>query len=329
MSKGIILNKERNVILTPFLTSNADKVTFLLLPGGSYSTCDISEVEPAAKLFNSKGYNCFALQYSVGKHYKWPYPLEDYETAIQYLYDHSGDYGITPTLIVVIGFSAGGHLAAMAASDERYKPYAAAVLYGATNASTIDYNAPGAPDANDAVNENTCPCFIASSRNDWIVPVNNTMNFMAALNKYDIDYEAHIYGYSMHGFNIGADFGAKPPLFNTHCGNWVNDFLAWLGELTSGQYVSIRERCEYNDAHSESLSSMNSNKVIFDSPEAASLIKKRFPIQYALYLATRKKVGSFTDGVSFKNVLQLLKAKEETIEKINKALSEIKNGAVK
>ena len=321
--KTVILNKERNVVLTCFLVGQ-NKPAVLICPGGGYNECSVSEGKPVAEKFNSLGFNAFVLCYSVGKNYKWPYPLEDFENAMAYIKANGKQFSVDTEHIVAAGFSAGGHLVSYAASKAENKPYAAIILYGAAKAQTINYTAPDAPDAVEAVNLYTCPCFLAASRNDWIVPVNNTLDFIEALNKNYIDYELHIYGYSMHGFSIGKEVGATPPLFCSRVGDWVEESVSWIDDLISGRYISIRESSEYNDKYSKTLSSKNSCKIIFENSQAKNLFKKKFLPQYLLYEATKKKVGSFVDGVSLKNVLSFLKVKDETFKKIDEALKVFK-----
>ena len=321
--KTIILNKERNVVLTCFPVGQ-NKPAVLICPGGGYNECSVSEGKPVAEKFNSLGFNAFVLCYSVGKNYKWPYPLEDFENAMAYIKANGKQFSVDTEHIVAAGFSAGGHLVSYAASKAENKPYAAIILYGAAKAQTINYTAPDAPDAVEAVNLYTCPCFLAASRNDWIVPVNNTLEYVEALNKNYIDYELHIYGYSMHGFSIGEEVGAKPPLFCSRVGDWVEESVSWINDLISGRYISIRENSEYNDKYSKTLSSKNSCKIIFENPQAKNLFKKKFLPQFLLYEATKKKVGSFVDGVSLKNVLSFLKVKDETFKKIDEALKVFK-----
>lgn len=175
--KTVILNKERNVVLTCFLVGQ-NKPAVLICPGGGYNECSVSEGKPVAEKFNSLGFNAFVLCYSVGKNYKWPYPLEDFENAMAYIKANGKQFSVDTEHIVAAGFSAGGHLVSYAASKAENKPYAAIILYGAAKAQTINYTAPDAPDAVEAVNLYTCPCFLAASRNDWIVPVNNTLMAM-------------------------------------------------------------------------------------------------------------------------------------------------------
>lgn len=321
--KTVILNKEREVRLTPYIVTKEKKPTFLLCPGGGYTNCEESESAPVAKVFNELGYNAFILQYSVGKHYKWPYPLEDFDAAMEWMDSHAEEFAIDMEHIVAAGFSAGGHVVSAAASAAKRKPFAAILCYGLTSRETLDFCAPDAPDACELVNRDTVPCFLASSRTDWIVPITDTTKLIEAFQKNYVDYEAHIYGYSLHGFSVGESVGAKGPLFCSRVGNWVKDSLEWLDELVSGRYKSIKECAAYNDAYGTRYSTMNSCKKLFANKEAAKILKFKFPVQYMIYTAASKKVGAFTETVSLRQILELLKTDEKTLRKMDEELAKL------
>lgn len=322
-SKPIILNPERNVTLTPYIVSRKKTTpAILILPGGAYNNCEESEGKPVAKTLNKLGFNCFILCYSVGRHYQWPRPLEDYEQAAAYLRAHAEEFCIEPEHLVVMGFSAGGHLASAAATIAEHKPYAAVLCYAPTTAETLAYCASDAPDTCEAVNADTCPCFIASSRNDWIVPSFNTTRFVEALQRHFIDFEAHVYGYSMHGFSVGAPAGAKGGMFCSRVGDWVAEFVSWLDDLISGRYVSIRENCDYCDRYADTLSTANSCPVVFADRAVEKQFRRRFPVQYGLYAATKKRLPVFIKTISPRNIFQLMHVKAETITKMDELLSQ-------
>lgn len=324
MGKGIItLNKERGIRLTPYIVTHEKKMTFLLCPGGGYTNCEEAESAPVATVFNQLGYNAFILQYSVGKHYKWPYPLEDFDAAMEYMIQHASEYHVDTEHIVAAGFSAGGHVVSVAASIAKIKPFAAILCYGLTSLETLAFCAPDAPDACSLVNHGTVPCFLASSRTDWIVPVTDTTNLITAFQKHFVDYEAHIYGYALHGFSVGESAGAVGPLFCSRVGNWVKDSLEWLDELMSGRYKSIKECAAYNDLYATAYSTMNSCRALFSNKAAAKIVKHKFPIQYMIYTAASKKVGSFTDTVSMRQILELVKTDAEVILKMDTELQKI------
>ena len=320
--KPVILNTERDVSITPYLIRRPGVFTFLIAPGGGYSTCEESESAPVARYFNKLGYNAFVFQYSVGANKEWPHPLEDFDRAMDWLCCNAREYRVNPGRIVAIGFSAGGHVIAAAASKAIKKPFAAILCYGLIDRETLAYCNPGAPDASELVNDDTCPCFLASSRTDWIVPVTNTTKLMAAFEKHYIDYEAHIYGYAMHGFSIGRPQYGNNPVFCSRVGNWVEDSLSWLTELSEGRYISVREAASFQDAHAETLSVLTSCRLLDQCPEALNMLKHRFPLQYLMYRLARKKIGIFMDTVSLKNLYTLIHVKPETIEKLDQALKQ-------
>ncbi|MGN1417934.1 MAG: alpha/beta hydrolase [Acutalibacteraceae bacterium] len=319
----VVLNKERKVTLTLFAAHRKKTPAILILPGGAYNECSLNEGKPVARKFNSLGFNSFVLCYSVGKHYKWPYPLDDLESAMEYLKLHHDELFIDPEKIVLAGFSAGGHLAGAGATIAKNKPFAAILCYPALNRSTIAYSAPGAPDIPDSVNEDTCPCFLASSRNDWIVPIDNTHRFVAALDRNFIDYEEHIYGFSMHGFSIGKEVNAVPPLFCSRVGDWVEESASWIDDLVSGRYISIRDGAEYQDTHADYFSSKNSVGLIFKDEQAKKAFKKKHLKYYLLIEASKAKIGDFVERVTVRNVLSFLQVAQKEFEKIDETLKTI------
>ncbi|MBZ0288301.1 MAG: alpha/beta hydrolase, partial [Anaerolineae bacterium] len=65
--------------------------------------------------FANQGYVVFDIEYRLSGEAKWPAQLEDVEQAIRWVKDHADTYGVDPARIALLGRSAGGHLALMAA----------------------------------------------------------------------------------------------------------------------------------------------------------------------------------------------------------------------
>ena len=95
----------------------------LIFPGGAYAFCSDREADPVALAFLNAGYNAFVLRYSVSQNC----PVEEVYTnafaeaqeAMDYLHQNAGDLHIDPEQIAVVGFSAGGHLAASAPASRK------------------------------------------------------------------------------------------------------------------------------------------------------------------------------------------------------------------
>ena len=62
--------------------------------------------------FMPYGYNCFVLHYTVERRGRFPCQLIEVARAIKHIKDNAEKYGIDPERLFVVGFSAGGHLAA-------------------------------------------------------------------------------------------------------------------------------------------------------------------------------------------------------------------------
>ncbi|MBR4026985.1 MAG: alpha/beta hydrolase, partial [Lachnospiraceae bacterium] len=234
----IILNKERNVTLTAYIQEIGGAFDFvtkrpaiLILPGGGYQYCTPREADPVAFPYLKAGYQVFILRYSVNKHSTWPNPLNDYEQAMELIRANADNWGLYPDKIAVIGFSAGGHLAASAATLSKNRPNAAILGYAVVGEDVKGCN-PTAPDTISAVDSNTCPCFVFATRTDGLVPIMNSVKFIEALTIHDVAYESHIYAYGPHGFST-YDSSIEHPekkLCN-RVPNWVNDSIEWLKDI--------------------------------------------------------------------------------------------------
>lgn len=87
----------------------------LIIPGGGYEFVSSREGEIVAKRFFSKGYNTFVLIYTINLLHLAPLkmqPLGDAARAMRLIRSGADRFGIDPSKIAVLGFSAGGHLAA-------------------------------------------------------------------------------------------------------------------------------------------------------------------------------------------------------------------------
>jgi acetyl esterase/lipase len=100
--------------LTAFLAPK-DKATgaaVIVCPGGGYSHLADHEGRPVAEWLNTLGISAFVLKYRVGPRYHHPQPLQDAARAIRTVRARASEWQLDPNRIGILGFSAGGHLAA-------------------------------------------------------------------------------------------------------------------------------------------------------------------------------------------------------------------------
>ena len=152
-SQVFILNEKRNVTLTAYLQDDSQEFwrakkrpAVVIFPGGAYAYCSDREADPVAQEYLRAGYHAFVLRYSVGwENAVWPNPLEDYDQAMELIAAHAKEWHLIPEKIAVIGFSAGGHLAACAATMAKHRPAAAILAYPVILEGLAAICAKGAP----------------------------------------------------------------------------------------------------------------------------------------------------------------------------------------
>ena len=280
----ICLNEDRNVTLTTYILpvggefrNISARPAILILPGGGYGMCSDREAEPVAMTYLAAGYDAFVLRYSVNEHRQWPNPLDDYEQAMSYIREHAKEWHILPDKVAVIGFSAGGHLAAAAATMAKNRPNAAILGYAVVSEDVIGCNET-APDTVSQVDLLTPPCFLFHARGDGTVPVENSLKFMTALAAKGISFESHIYGYGSHGFSKGDSSLEVPrPDFCTRIPNWVADSIGFLKDVFGdfGPDGLEEPRCSHfiNGNYAKMLSGECTLKKLSAIPQAADAIR--------------------------------------------------------
>ena len=236
----IVLNKERNVSLTAYLQPTggefsgiSQRPAVLMIPGGGYHFCSDREADPVAFPYLKAGYHAFILRYSLGEMAAWPNPLDDYEQAMALIRQSADAWHVAADRIAVVGFSAGGHLAACAATMSQNRPDAAILGYPVIDGECARDYLPSAPDVPSAVDARTCPCFVFATRTDNLVPAANALHLINALWAHDIAFESHIYSNGPHGLTTG-DPSVNHQNYCSRYPTWVDDSIAWLADVLGG-----------------------------------------------------------------------------------------------
>ncbi len=236
----------------------------VLAGGGYFILANSREGEPVAINYFAEGYNSFLVDYSIDSKAAFPRPVQDVSKAIVHIRRNAEKYNVDPERIYVIGFSAGGHLAASigtfwaedwAKADDdmefgENKPTAVLTCYPVITGDVkyAHYDSfmriLGYPiDKTDVteeemsrysieknISENTVPAFIWHTFEDTSVPVENALLYGMALKEKGIHFEMHIYPKCDHGLSIATKetwWGAEH-LRNPHVGSWFRDSLEFL-----------------------------------------------------------------------------------------------------
>lgn len=252
------IHKDRNVTLTAYLHEDSGTTVYrpamVVIPGGGYAFCSEAEGEPVAMEYWKAGYQCFVLHYTLKQVGGWPYPLNDYDDAVEIIRHHADSWSIDTSRICTVGFSAGGHLAACAATLAKYKPAAAILVYPCILQELCDWCQPGMPAPYKFVTPQTSPCFFAAARDDGTTDIRNTLAMEQALADKGIAFESHIYSYGGHGFSTAENNVAV----SERVPKWLPDSIGWLkellGEYTSDGYSAPKINANTNRDYDDTLS---------------------------------------------------------------------------
>jgi acetyl esterase/lipase len=197
-------------------TSHNTGAAVVVFPGGGYNILAIDlEGTEVCHWLNSVGVNCLLLKYRVpgtGPYPKSPAALQDAQRAMGLARQHAREWGIEPNRIGVLGFSAGGHLAAAVSThfDKRlYDPVDAAdSLSCRPDFAVVIY--PGylaladknfAPNPDIVPTTDTPPTFIVQAEDDP-VHVENALVYFQQLKNAKVPAELHIYAQGGHGYGL-------------------------------------------------------------------------------------------------------------------------------
>jgi acetyl esterase/lipase len=208
-------------VSTPTLTlytpkGNNTGAGVVVFPGGGYSILAIDlEGTEVCDWLNAEGINCVLLKYRVP--HTGPYPksaaaLQDAQRAMGLVRQHAAEWGIDPKRVGVLGFSAGGHLAAAisnhyeqrlydpidAADQLSCRPDFAVVVYPGYLALADQNFAPN-PDIHPTAE--TPPTFLVQAEDDP-VHVENAVVYFMQLKNAKVAAELHVYAQGGHGYGL-------------------------------------------------------------------------------------------------------------------------------
>ncbi len=231
-----------------------DRPAVVILPGGAYSFTFEGEAEPIALAFTAAGICAFVLDYSTFAVTPKPYPYAMRETfsVVRYVRENAEELCIHPHNIAVLGFSAGGHLAACTGTLWN-KPVMAEHVGGDPRASRPDklvlcypvidafepcyrccFNAlfgdgeeitrekleQFSPERQ--IDDETPPAFLWMTAEDKAVPIRGALAFAAALADHGTHAELHLYPHGGHGLCLAPDNPA---------GAWAADAARFLRDM--------------------------------------------------------------------------------------------------
>ena len=229
-----IAKHTRDPLLTIVRPARSNGVSMLLIPGGGYRWAVVDkEGMDCARVFAALGYTCYVLRYRLPAD-GWAAgpdaPLQDAQRALRRVRAHAAAEGRAADRTVVLGASAGGHLAGLlgarpddtyvpvdAADHHSHRPDALVLLYpvatltdphahgGSRRELLGEYPTPGQITAYSLETMDwtgAAPTFLLHAMDDTAVPVENSLMLSATLRQAQVPVELHLFEEGGHGFGI-------------------------------------------------------------------------------------------------------------------------------
>jgi len=260
--------REKKATLTVYMrervygtTMEKKRPCVLICPGGAYSYHCEREAEPVALRLIGAGINAAVCRYGTSEAgAEWPDQLAEVSAALTFLRRHAEEWGCDSQKIVVLGFSAGGHVAAslgvywndpqieqlLGIEHGENRPNAMALSYAVISGGEYTHedsmhNLLGSkysPEMLDKVSlashvsAETPRAFIWHTKADAVVPYQNSELMAAALRENGIPCELLLFEKGVHGLGLADETtAARDEHIEPEATVWFTRFLKWVNEL--------------------------------------------------------------------------------------------------
>ena len=241
-------------LFTVFRPAHPDGSAVLIFTGGNYVRVVIDkEGFESAHRLNEAGVTAFVMRYRLPCEGWAPdAPLQDAQRAMRIIRARAASFGIDPARLGVLGFSAGGHVAASLATCHALKTYEpvdaddalsarpdfqglfypiitmlAPHAFAAAREALLGKNAPQALmehySRERSVDADTPPVFLLTALDDGTIPAANTALYYDALRAANISAELHLFQSGGHGFGIRLAGNAPVSVWPELLLNWGRD----------------------------------------------------------------------------------------------------------
>ena len=236
----------------------AKRPAVIICPGGAYAFVSEREGEAVAMRFLAAGFHAFILQYSVAPA-RFPTALTQLADAVRQVRANAEEWKVADRQIYIMGFSAGGHLCGSlgtlwnhpvletafgkSAGAKPWKPDGMLLCYPVLTMGEFTHQGSRSNLLGDApaadqlqllsletqVNGDTVPAFLWHTQEDEAVPVENSLQFAAALRRAGVPFELHVYQKGQHGISLCDETTShnEKQIVADDAG-WIDLAIAWV-----------------------------------------------------------------------------------------------------
>lgn len=206
----------------------------VIIPGGSYQQMKERDSERVAITFATHAFQAFVVRYPVLEHRDYQAAKMAVAQAFDYIVEHAAELDVNPDHLGVIGFSAGGQLAAAYSNQLATKAKFAALGYPVIKPTIDDRMGVKTEDVSQLVTGQTPATFIWGSVNDDLTPYLDHVNAYAMmLAQHGVPFELHEFGTGNHGIALANKYTGivNRNRVDRHMSRWFPLFLEWFAEV--------------------------------------------------------------------------------------------------
>lgn len=231
----------------------------LICPGGGYKSTSTREAEAIAIQMNARGFQAFVLYYSCEPEIVFPRPQLEAARAIMMIRENAKEWNVEPNKVVIMGFSAGGHLAASVSvfynrkflyetlhtTPEMLRPNGQVLCYPVITSGEFAHRGSflallgekeelrALVSIENQVTSETPPAFIWHTYTDSVVPVENSLYLACAMRKAKVPFELHIYPRGGHGLALANEetTAVNKNQIVEEVQNWIDMAGTWIKNL--------------------------------------------------------------------------------------------------
>lgn len=242
----------------PTIDPDRQRPAVVLCPGGGYHHLSYGESEPVALQLVAQDCCVCVVRYDVAPAV-YPTAITQLAAAVAHMRANAASYYVNPSKILVMGFSAGGHLAcslgvrwhepwlaeSLGLQPNDIRPNGMVLCYPVITAGEFAHrasfkNLTGTEDLSAhtvhslelLVTDKTPPAFLWHTTMDTVVPTENTLLLFSAMRRCGINGEMHIYPRGDHGLALSSKLTTQHDEYIIpEVQNWLPMAARWLRNL--------------------------------------------------------------------------------------------------
>lgn len=206
----------------------------VIVPGGSYNKIMERDSERVAITLATHAFQAYVVRYPVLEHKDYRAAKRALAQTFDYMVDHAAELDLDPQRLGVLGFSAGGQLAAAYSNQPATKAKFVGLGYPVIRPLIDQRMGVTTEDVSQLVTKQTPATFMWGSIQDQLTPyLDHLAVYAQALAKQEVPFELHEFSTGGHGIALANKYTSivNYDRADEHMAKWFPLFLDWLQQL--------------------------------------------------------------------------------------------------